>query len=314
MGVIPLSETLGSETNIFTCISLLLALPLFFFWLGKRLPPGAVRLPDFSAPGPEPGPVREGAPAPGLEPGPGSTRSPAPNSLLPHTAQDSAQQADHTQSAVPAGFSFPWRSAGRIAAALFAALILVAVGLRFAESESKGSLRFLTLDFINLALLGLGLLLHGSFSRYAEAAEKAMPGAAGIAIQFPFYFGIMGLMQDFGLVAWMAQGFVELSTAQTFPLFGLLSAGLVNFFVPSGGGQWQVQGPVLIEAARALGVPDWKAIMALSYGDQLTNMLQPFWALPLLGITGLSARDILPYTAMAMLLGLVIFAVALTLF
>jgi len=204
--------------------------------------------------------------------------------------------------------------AGRVFTILFSMLLLAAVALRFMESEGKGELRFLTLDFINLSLLGLGLLLHGSFARYARATEAAMPAAAGIAIQFPFYFGIMGLMQQFGLVSWMAGGFVELSTAASFPVLGLLSAGLVNFFVPSGGGQWQVQGPVLVEAARSLGVADWKAIMALAYGDQLTNMLQPFWALPLLGITGLSARDILPYTAVAMLLGLVIFAVALTLF
>jgi short-chain fatty acids transporter len=203
---------------------------------------------------------------------------------------------------------------GRIGTILFSMLLLAAVALRFLESDGKSELRFLTLDFINLSLLGFGLLLHGSFSRYAQAAEAAMPAAAGIAIQFPFYFGIMGLMQQFGLVSWMAAGFVALSTAESFPVLGLLSAGLVNFFVPSGGGQWQVQGPVLVEAARSLGVADWKAIMALAYGDQLTNMLQPFWALPLLGITGLTARDILPYTAVAMLLGLVIFALALTLF
>jgi short-chain fatty acids transporter len=85
------------------------------------------------------------------------------------------------------------------------------------------------------------------------------------------------------------------------------SAGLVNFFVPSGGGQWAVQGPIVVEAAQALNIPIPKIVMALSYGDQITNMLQPFWALPLLGITQLKAKDILPYSLFALLLGSLIF-------
>ena len=80
-----------------------------------------------------------------------------------------------------------------------------------------------------------------------------------------------------------------------------MSSGLLNIFVPSGGGQWAVQGPLVIEACNSLGVPLERGIMAMAFGDELTNMLQPFWALPLLGMTGLSARDILPYTLMVML-------------
>ena len=83
---------------------------------------------------------------------------------------------------------------------------------------------------------------------------------------------------------------------------------LIEVFVPSGGGQWAVQGPVLIAAAAELGIPLKSAIMAMAYGDELTNMLQPFWALPLLGITGLQARDILPYTLVFMAVGAVIFS------
>ena len=82
-----------------------------------------------------------------------------------------------------------------------------------------------------------------------------------------------------------------------------LSAGLVNLFVPSGGGQWAVQGPIAVEAARELGLPLEQVIMAVAYGDQWTNMLQPFWALPLLAITGIKARDILGYTALFLLVG-----------
>ena len=88
----------------------------------------------------------------------------------------------------------------------------------------------------------------------------------------------------------------------------------MNIFVPSGGGQWYVQGPIVIQTAIEMGLPLSKSIMALAYGDQLTNMLQPFWALPLLGITGLKAKEILPYTLLLMLCGLLIFSIALILF
>ena len=96
---------------------------------------------------------------------------------------------------------------------------------------------------------------------------------------------------------------------------GLLSeaVNLVNIFVPSGGGQWAVQGPIVIESALKLGVSIPKMIMALAYGDQITNMLQPFWALPLLGITKLKAREILPYTLLLMCIGIVVFITGLLL-
>jgi len=88
---------------------------------------------------------------------------------------------------------------------------------------------------------------------------------------------------------------------------------LVNIFIPSGGGQWAVQGPVVVQAAMALNVPLSKAIMALAYGDQLTNMMQPFWALPLLGITRLKAGEILPYSLLFMVAGGIIFTLGLLL-
>ena len=75
----------------------------------------------------------------------------------------------------------------------------------------------------------------------------------------------------------------------------------MNLFVPSGGGQWALQGKVIVETAQALDVPLGKAIMAFAYGDAWTNMLQPFWALPLLAITGIRASRLIGYTATLML-------------
>ncbi len=157
------------------------------------------------------------------------------------------------------------------------------------------------LDTINLAFLGLGLVLHRSPRTYVEAIVDGVRGCAGIILQFPFYFGILGILKASGLIVQIGDFFVSISNSTTFPLFTFVSAGIVNFFVPSGGGQWAVQGPVMMEAVERLGVDPAKAVMALSYGDAWTNMLQPFWALPLLGIMNLRARDIVGYTAFLMM-------------
>lgn len=180
-----------------------------------------------------------------------------------------------------------------------------------AGHPDAGRLGFITPDWINQVLLGSALLLHGQLSKFLAATQEAIGGATGILIQFPLYFGIMGLLTGTGLAHSISSAIISMASPTTFPLLTLFSAGLVNIFVPSGGGQWAVQGPVLIRAASELGVPLKDAIMAMAYGDELTNMLQPFWALPLLGITGLSARDILPYTLVFMAVGGLIFSVFL---
>lgn len=156
---------------------------------------------------------------------------------------------------------------------------------------------------INLMFLTAGLLLAGSLARYASSIGEATSGAAGIVLQFPFYAGIMGVMRTTGLAATMAGWVAAAAPRELYTTVTFLCAGLVNLFVPSGGGQWAVQGPIAVEAAADLGVPIEHAIMAVAYGDQWTNMLQPFWALPLLAITGIKARDILGYTALFLIAG-----------
>ncbi|MFT6177412.1 MAG: short-chain fatty acids transporter [Bacteroidia bacterium] len=193
-------------------------------------------------------------------------------------------------------------------------ILLVAFAAFLALSYEGPSLGFITPNYINFSLLALCLLLHSSFTSFLSAVEDAITGSSGILIQFPLYFGILALMQSGGLIELVSNWFIEVSNTTTLPLFTFFSAGLVNIFVPSGGGQWAIQGPIILEAATKLGVPLPKMILALAYGDQLTNMLQPFWALPLLSITGLKAKDILPYTLVLFLLGFLIFVGVLLLF
>ena len=163
----------------------------------------------------------------------------------------------------------------------------------------------LNINIINLILLGLGFVLYANIEQFMKAVNSAISSSSGIMIQFPIYAGIMGLMKYSGLITIFTQNLVDVSTPDTFPIYSFISAAVVNFFVPSGGGQWAVQGPILVDAAQQLGVSVPKTIMALAYGDQLTNMIQPFWAFPLLSITGVKAKDILPYTFIIMLVGVV---------
>lgn len=158
----------------------------------------------------------------------------------------------------------------------------------------------LTPDTVNMTMLMLGLILHGTPGRYVRAVEEAASGCAGIILQFPLYAGIMGLMHQSGLTVVLAEGMARHASPATLPVSTLGAAAVVNLFVPSGGGQWAVQGPIAMRAAVDAGVDPAKMVMAVAYGDELTNMLQPFWALPLLAITGVKARDIVGYTAIVM--------------
>lgn len=196
-----------------------------------------------------------------------------------------------------------------------AVMLLYFVYLSYSKVKEGGSvLSILNLETTNLLLLSLAILLHGNIKNFLFALEESISDVSGILIQFPLYFGIMGIINGSGLAVLIANAFTEISNNFTLPLFTFLSAGLLNIFIPSGGGQWQVQAPIIIASAKNTGVSIEKLIMAMSYGDQLTNMLQPFWALPLLGITQLKAKDILPYTLLLFVLGLIIFTTILIIF
>lgn len=157
------------------------------------------------------------------------------------------------------------------------------------------------LNTVNFIFLVMGLLLHRSPASYLTALNEAVKGGSSIILQFPLYAGIMGMMVHSGLAVSMSEWFISISNADTFTLFTFLSAGIVNFFIPSGGGQWAIQAPIVIPAAQALGIPLNQAAMAVAFGDAWTNMVQPFWALPLLGIARLGIKDIMGYCTVALL-------------
>jgi short-chain fatty acids transporter len=170
----------------------------------------------------------------------------------------------------------------------------------------------LNLNIVNFMFLFLAIILHQTPRRLLDSLNEAVKGGSGIVIQFPFYAGIMGVMTASGLAASISSGFVSIATAESLPFWSFISAGVVNIFVPSGGGQWAVQAPVMLPAAQELGASIPRVAMAVAWGDAWTNLLQPFWALPVLAIAGLKAKDIMGYCLMLLVITGIIISIGLT--
>lgn len=179
----------------------------------------------------------------------------------------------------------------------------------------------LDLGIVIMIFLSLGLMLHGSPLAYVRAFGKAATGASGIILQFPFYAGIMGIITGVGasgicMGTVIADACIKISNSTTYPLLTFLCAALLNMFVPSGGGHWAIQAPIMFTAGADLGVDAGLTGTAIAWGDAWTNLIQPFWALPALAIAKLSARDIMGYCLVDLLItgviicgGLIIWAI-----
>lgn len=173
-------------------------------------------------------------------------------------------------------------------------ILAIAPALFIGSSIINGSFS-LNLNTVIIIFFTLALIFQKSPMAFLDTVKDAVVAARGIIIQFPIYAGVAGMMASSGLVDIVANGFINAATPETFPVMTFLAAGFVNFFIPSGGGQWAIQGPVMMQAAYAMDADIPQAIMAFAWGDAWTNQIQPFWALPLLGVAGLSARDIMGY-------------------
>ncbi len=170
----------------------------------------------------------------------------------------------------------------------------------------------LNLNIVNFTFLIVGLALYLRPYQYLLAFYDAVRAAAGVILQFPFYAGIMGMISLSGLAVIMAGWLINIANPTTFPMMAWLASGLVNLFVPSGGGEWAVLGETLIRAGQNLGVPVGKTIIAYGTGDAWTNLFQPFWAIALLGITGMRARDMFGYCITLLIALVPFFAILLT--
>jgi short-chain fatty acids transporter len=201
--------------------------------------------------------------------------------------------------------------ADKLENSMILSIIVAVLGIVFLFSYFVKNGFALNLDIVNFLFLFLGILFHGTPKRFLAAVQEAIKGASGIVIQFPFYAGIMGMMTASGLAVVMSEAFVSISNDVTFYFFAFLSAGIVNFFVPSGGGQWAVQAPIMLDAAQTLDASVAKTAMAVAWGDAWTNLIQPFWALPALAIAGLKAKDIMGYCVIILVISGVVISLGL---
>ncbi|MBR1644443.1 MAG: short-chain fatty acid transporter [Bacteroidales bacterium] len=178
--------------------------------------------------------------------------------------------------------------------------VMAAVGIAYIVVKLGFRGGSLDLNTVILIFLFLGLLLHGTPLRYVRAFTASVGGAAGILLQFPFYAGIMGIITGvgesgicFGTV--ISDACISISSPRTYPLLTFLCAAVLNMFVPSGGGHWAIQAPIMFAAGADLGVEPGLTGIAIAWGDAWTNLIQPFWAIPALAIARLNAKDIMGF-------------------
>ena len=172
----------------------------------------------------------------------------------------------------------------------------------------------LDLNTLNFAFLVVGILLHKSPTAFIASVKRAAMTVFGVIIQFPFYAGIFGIINFSGLAKVLAGWFMAISTAETYPWVVFTYSAILNFFVPSGGSKFVIEAPYIMPAAQELGANINYVINAYTNGDLLTNLLQPFWALPILGAFRISFRDILPYGLIICLYGYLVISATYLLF
>ena len=169
----------------------------------------------------------------------------------------------------------------------------------FARSERLATA--LDLNTYNLMVLTLGMLLHWKPRAFLRAAAKAVPMTGGVLLQFPLYAGIFGMLMGSGLNEILAHFFVSVSTQSTLPLIGGIYSAILGLFLPSGGGKWLVEAPYILQAANELQVNLAWMVQVYNAAEALPNFINPFWMLPLMGLTGVKARDLAGYSTLQLI-------------
>ncbi|WP_224447953.1 short-chain fatty acid transporter [Haloprofundus salilacus] len=283
---IPLGDTIGSMVNIVTVVLLLAVIPVVMGSLHPNRKEGITELPDSVY-----DEISTGLETKGDDTsGPGVTT----DGGVATARTTLADRLNHSR--------------------ILGLIIAIFPAYYFITDVVQSGLGAVNLNTINAFFIFCAIVLWVTPKRIVNQMDDSVKNVAGILFQFPFYAGIAGLLTGTALAAVISGFFADIATPLTWPVLGLISAGIVNVFVPSGGGQWVAQGPILLETTRELGMPLYTAVVIEMMGDQLTNMIQPFWAVPALALAKLRARDILGYTTVAMVAGFVIMAITMTLF
>jgi short-chain fatty acids transporter len=172
----------------------------------------------------------------------------------------------------------------------------------------------LDLNSVIFLFLIAGLLLHRRPIAYVNAINDAARITGPLILQYPIYGGIMGIMTSTGLADVFAKGFIQFANAHTLPFWNFIASLIISLFVPSAGGHWAIQGPFTVPAAVGLHASQAATAMGVAYGEQVADMIQPFWALPVVAVAGISIRRVMGFTVMSFLLGVALFGAALLIF
>jgi short-chain fatty acids transporter len=190
-------------------------------------------------------------------------------------------------------------------------LVLLAAGwLIYEFSRQSAILAISNLNTYNFLFVMAGLLLHWRPKRFLAAVGKAVPATAGVLIQFPLYGAIAAILTQAKNGAGVtvsdqiSHAFVSISTQHTYPLVIGIYSAILGFFVPSGGGKWLLEAPYVMQAANDLKVHLGWAVQVYNAAEALPNLINPFWMLPLLGVLGLRARDLVGFTFLQLLVHL----------
>lgn len=223
---------------------------------------------------------------------------PKPNEHIIEAPHERKEKADVEE--VDLGTLFGQNTlAMRLNNARWLSYLISAIGLVYVVNFfcSGGSL---DLNLINFIILFLGIFLLGTPAKYVEKLNEGIRTVAGIILQYPFYAGIMAVMASSGLVNTISKAFVGVATPATLPFWGLVSSFVINFFAPSGGGHWVIQGPFMVDAAKTLGASIPHTAMSVMLGNAWNDMIQPFWILPALALSKLKLNDVMGYTVVMM--------------
>ncbi|MBI2816847.1 MAG: short-chain fatty acid transporter [Acidobacteria bacterium] len=289
---IPLKDTLWTPYNIFGVVGMGVLIPILFWRIHLPVESDASRNSD------------EVALA-------GQGRATLATGSAALTATSHAPVIVAVATEVQAGVTTP---AERIEQSWWITALLAVMAVGYIYSKVHTGTFSMDLNMMIFFLLVIGWILHGTPIRYMRAFHEAGKAAGPLMLAYPMYGGILGLIRDTGLADWFAQLFVSFSTAYTLPFWSYVSSNVITLFVPSGGGHWAVQGPIMVKAALALDASLPKTAMAVAFGEQTANLVQPFWALPIVSIGGLSIREMMGYCLLALGIAFPLFGIALLVF
>ncbi|WP_345814149.1 TIGR00366 family protein [Paraburkholderia sp. PREW-6R] len=235
---------------------------------------------------------------------------PAEDSVVPFSEPDAAPAASadadpHARSSGASSF------AARAERSVLGTLIVLAFGVGYLAMTWASKGFELDINTTILVFLLVGLALQRTPIAYADAIRRAARQTGSMLLQYPMYGGIMGIMTGTGLASTIAKTFVAIATPVTLPVLSYFSSLIITLLIPSAGGHWAVQGPFVLPAALGLHASVARTAMGVAMAENVSNMLQPFWAVPVVAIAGIRIQRVMGYTAVTFAVSLVIYGVAL---